>query len=458
MAAPYTVDVRRTHSLNQSPVGDGPVVYVVAREQRIADNWALLYAAEQALTREVPLLVLFALGPMFLQGSARHNEWMVASLKELDVALAHHRIPFFLEMGEWATVVQEFGAVHGAGEVVFDFNPLEPVRSWRDDAAASLSVRATVVDGRNIIPCWVASDKAEFAAYTFRPKVHRQLADFCTEFPTLPAFSPYGKSIPAIDWDAVRAFRECNYDEPIPDTYQPGEAAGQAQLQSFLDDRLPGYASKRNDPNEDGVSGLSPYLRWGNLSAQRVVLAVQARRGVLREDKDAFIEELVVRRELSDNYVYYTTNYATLAGAHEWAQTTLREHWDDEREYQYDRETFAAAKTHDPLWNAMQRQLVTEGKMHGWCRMYWAKKILEWTKNPDEAITIALSLNDQYELDGRESNGVVGVMWSIAGVHDRAWTERPIFGKIRYMNFNGAKRKFDVAAYIERYAGDSLFS
>ena len=424
----------------------------MAREQRVCDNWALLYAAEQAKKRQAPLLVLFALGPMFNEGSRRHNDWMVVSLKEVEKNLAAKHIPFYIELGEWTDVIPAFAAAHHVGEVVFDFNPLQPVRAWRNAASAVLAMRTVEVDARNIIPCWQASDKAEFAAYTFRPKVHRQLSEFLTNFPPLSAASPpYNGPTSTHDWSVVAAYRNVSVEAPLPAWIAPGEAAAQAMLTQFLNERLAGYAARRNDPNEQALSNLSPYLRWGNISAQRVALAVEAVRGVPRDDKEAFFEELIVRRELSDNFVYYTKAYDTLEGAHQWAQTTLSEHDKDEREYTYTLEQFEQAKTHDELWNAMQVQMVQEGKMHGWCRMYWAKKILEWTASPQEAITIALTLNDRYQLDGRDSNGVVGVMWSIAGVHDRAWTERPVFGKIRYMNFNGAKRKFDVAAYIERY-------
>jgi deoxyribodipyrimidine photo-lyase len=185
---------------------------------------------------------------------------------------------------------------------------------------------------------------------------------------------------------------------------------------------------------------------------------VENERGIPKDAKDAFLEELIVRRELADNFCYYNQQYDTVAGSHAWAQKTIAEHKDDVREHLYSRDQFERGETHDDLWNAMQSQMVTEGKMHGWCRMYWAKKILEWTKSTQEAIDIALYLNDKYELDGRDPNGVVGVMWSICGVHDRAWNSRPIFGKIRYMNFSGAKRKFNVSQYIDKYSkSSSLF-
>lgn len=446
------VDRRRVIPLTTAPITAGPVVYVMGRDQRVHDNWALLYAAEQAVERNVPLMVLFVAGPMFQNGTRRHNNWLVTSLQVVEEQLVEKEIPFYVMCGEWSSTVVEFCLEHSAGQVVFDFNPLEPVRTWREEAAAALPVLAEMVDARNIVPCWYVSQKTEFAAHTFRPKVQRLLKEFLIEFPTLSKPSvTYNGPAPTNDWSVIAAFRTVEVEAPLPDWITPGEAAAQQQLELFLDDRINDYDEKRNDPNESVVSNLSPYLRWGNISAQRVALAVESKQGTRHENKAAFLEELIVRRELADNYVYYTKDYDTLKGAHQWAQKTLHEHRDDEREYVYTMTEFEAGKTHDELWNAMQRQMVTEGKMHGWCRMYWAKKILEWTNTPEYAIAVALTLNDRYELDGRDSNGVVGVMWSIAGVHDRVWAERPVYGKIRYMNFNGAKRKFDVAAYVDKY-------
>ncbi len=162
------------------------------------------------------------------------------------------------------------------------------------------------------------------------------------------------------------------------------------------------------------------------------------------------MEELIVRRELSDNFCFYNSDYDQFSGFPEWAQKTLNEHRGDKREFIYSLEQFEHGKTHDDLWNAAQLQMVLTGKMHGYMRMYWAKKILEWTGSPEDALEIAIHLNDKYELDGRDTNGYVGVAWSIGGVHDRAWQERPVFGKIRYMSYAGCKRKFDVSTFIEK--------
>jgi deoxyribodipyrimidine photo-lyase len=230
----------------------------------------------------------------------------------------------------------------------------------------------------------------------------------------------------------------------------PGEKAAAAILDHFLAKKLSAYESKRNDPTEDGVSNFSPYLHFGQISAQRVALEVQKKR-VKKESKDGFLEELIVRRELSDNFCFYNPDYDRFTGFPEWAQKTLNEHRGDKREYLYSLEQFEAGKTHDDLWNAAQMEMVHRGKMHGYLRMYWAKKILEWTASPEEALEVAILLNDKYELDGRDANGYVGIAWSVGGVHDRAWNERPIFGKVRYMSYGGCKRKFKVKTYIEQH-------
>jgi deoxyribodipyrimidine photo-lyase len=213
---------------------------------------------------------------------------------------------------------------------------------------------------------------------------------------------------------------------------------------------LQDYNEKKNDPNFSVLSNLSPYLHFGQISAQKIALEAKKLEADYGESINSFLEEMIIRRELSDNYCLYNKNYNSFEGFPAWAKRTLNEHRKDKREYLYDLADFENAKTHDDLWNAAQIEMVKTGKMHGYMRMYWAKKILEWTESPEQAFEYGVYLNDKYELDGRDPNGYVGVAWSVGGVHDRAWTERPVFGKIRYMNYNGCKRKFNVASYIEK--------
>lgn len=215
--------------------------------------------------------------------------------------------------------------------------------------------------------------------------------------------------------------------------------------------RLEEYPLFRNDPTANAQSNLSPYLHFGQLAAQRVALQLQTHNAPIKAE-EAFLEELLVRRELSDNYCFYSPHYDSCAGFPAWAQATLSAHRKDPREYRYSLDALELSHTHDTLWNAAQREMVLSGKMHGYLRMYWAKKILEWSASPEEALTSAIYLNDKYELDGRDPNGYTGIAWSIGGVHDRAWNERDVFGKIRYMSFRGMKAKFDISAYEDKCA------
>lgn len=451
------VSPQRVRGINKKQTADGPVVYWMQRDQRVEENWALLYAQEKAKERNTVVMVVFTLQEIRHRTQLRHYDFMLKGLAEVEASLKKKNIPFHVLRGEPSMVLPTFCQKHSIGEVVTDFSPLTYARERRQSVATKLNILLTEVDAHNIVPCWVASPKEEFAAYTFRPKIQKSLQEYLSEFPPIVN----QKNVPAtlvaqeVDWPALLASLKISTDAKPVDWIVPGAKAAKQMLQEFIDGKLSSYATKRNDPNENVLSNLSPYLHFGQLSAQYVALQIESTRGIARDNKDAFLDELIVRRELTDNYCFYNKNHTTVAGAHEWAQKTIKEHAKDVREYLYKKEQFEKAKTHDELWNAMQTQMVSEGKMHGWCRMYWAKKILEWTPDTQTAIDIALYLNDKYELDGNDPNGVVGVMWSICGVHDRAWNPRPIFGKIRYMNFAGAKRKFDIKAYIARYSRES---
>ncbi|CAE7808952.1 phr [Symbiodinium sp. CCMP2592] len=250
-------------------------------------------------------------------------------------------------------------------------------------------------------------------------------------------------------FDVAAALKSLQVDRTVgpvsKELFTPGAAAGKRRLEEFVRKRLTIFGKQRNDPTKQALSGLSPWIKFGQISAQRCALVVKkAAKGASKAGADDFLEESIVRRELADNFCWYNQNYDSLKGASAWAVETLKKHSKDKREYVYSRLQLEKAQTHDELWNAAQRQMVSEGKMHGFLRMYWAKKVLEWSKDPATALATAIYLNDRYNLDGREPNGYVGCMWSICGVHDMGWPERKIFGKIRYMNYEGCKRKFNV--------------
>jgi deoxyribodipyrimidine photo-lyase len=254
----------------------------------------------------------------------------------------------------------------------------------------------------------------------------------------------------SINWGDL--FGNCPGDSSLPPITQfiPGSRSALRQLQQFLKEKMDFYDNQRNDPNANAQSNLSPFLHFGQISAQRIALEVQ-KASIAKDKKAAFLEEVVIRRELSDNFCWYNLNYDQFAGFPSWAQQTLNQHRKDQREYRYSLEEFEKAQTHDQLWNAAQKEMVYTGKMHGYMRMYWAKKILEWSETPEIALQSTIYLNDRYELDGRDPNGYAGIAWSIGGVHDRAWGERPVFGKIRYMSYRGSRSKFDVDQYISQY-------
>jgi deoxyribodipyrimidine photo-lyase len=444
---------QRARQLSQGKERRGPVVYWMSRDQRLQDNWALIFARQAARERKAPLLVVFCLVPQFLNAAGRAYAFMLQGLEELEASLTEKGIPFQLITGEPGKAMPRFVEAHRAGVLVTDFDPLRIKRQWKEAVARSITVPFYEVDAHNIIPCWLASPKQEFAARTLRIKMGRMLEDFLDDFPKgdRPPVQPLapGKKI---DWRTVgRSVQAGPETFPVPG-FRAGEAAAHAALRRFLTEKLPHYHQHRNDPLQDGQSGLSPYLHFGQLSAQRVALAVRKAEAP-PEAKEAFLEELVVRRELSDNFCFYNADYDSFEGFPAWAQISLTGRRNDVRAYRYELPRFEAAGTHDSLWNAAQMEMVRTGKMHGYMRMYWAKKILEWSENPEEALRIAIYLNDKYELDGRDPNGYAGCAWSIGGVHDRAWPTRPVFGKVRFMNERGCRSKFNVDAYIEKIRG-----
>lgn len=450
----------RSYRLNDRLIAFGPVVYWMSREQRVADNWGLYHAQQIALERKMPLLVVFTLTDRFPGATQCHFNFMLRGLEQVSDCLAKLQIPFVLLQGDPQHSILRFIEQQQVGCVVCDFDPLRIKRSWFDGAAAAAQIAFIEVDGHNIVPCRIASPKREFGAYTLRPKLKRLLPEFLTAIPQVishpyssPPLTGGGRGAGEASLDGAVLFSQAQFNDQGGQVsgILPGESAAAEALSDFIGQRLQGYAIRRNNPVVNGQSGLSPWLHFGQLSPQRVALTVAAQGDT--EDAAALLEELTVRRELSDNFCLYCQLYDRIDAAPDWARKTLEKHRHDPREYCYSQDEFEQATTHDPLWNAAQQEMAGTGKMHGYLRMYWCKKILEWSETPEEAISTAVYLNDRYSLDGRDPNGYAGVAWSICGVHDRAWGERPVFGSVRYMNYNGCKRKFDVTAYIRHWHG-----
>ena len=433
---------------NREPRPGAYVLYWMQAAQRAECNHALEYAIDRANELKLPVVVAFALTADFPEANLRHYHFMLQGLKETSEALTKRGIRMVIRAESPTTCIPKLA--RKAALLVVDEGSLTVQRQWRAEVAESVTCRVEEVETNLIVPVEQAAEKENFSAGTFRPRISKQLPTYLVPLKhRKPRTSSLDLKLPSLDLtDVDKVAKALEVDTsvgPAPG-FQGGTSQAKRHLNAFIRHKLDGYDTRRNDPNLDAVSNLSPYLHFGQISPLYIALKVKAAGA---EGKDAFLEELIVRRELSFNFVYYNHQYDQYDALPPWALRTLNFHARDEREYTYSQEEFETAKTHDPYWNAAQKQMVLTGKMHGYMRMYWGKKILEWTESPQEGFRIALYLNNKYELDGRDPNGFAGVAWCF-GKHDRAWAERPVFGKIRYMNAAGLKRKFDADAYVEK--------
>ncbi len=438
----------RVRILSDGAIKNGPVVYWMSRDQRVRDNWALLYAQELALERNAPLVVVFALAAEFLGAMPRQYSFMLRGLAGVKERLASLNISFVLLVGIPEQQIARFIEENDVALLVTDFDPLRIKRAWKRAVCDTIHIPFYEVDTHNIVPCWKTSQKQEYGAFTIRPKIRHLLSEYLEGFPDVTRHPfAWGSSSGSIDWAAVEG--SLGVDKRVGGVgwLVPGETEAMTALHSFSATGLSEYDRDRNDPCKRGQSDFSPYLHFGQLSAQRVALEIE-NRGVMDDAKAAFLEELIIRRELSDNFCFYNDVYDRFEGFPLWARKSLNEHREDHRPYIYSIQEFEECETHDDLWNAAQMEMVKRGKMHGYMRMYWAKKILEWSPSPEEALGIATYLNDRYEFDGRDPNGYAGIAWAIGGVHDRPWGTRSVFGSIRYMSYNGCRSKFNVKAYL----------
>jgi len=441
--------VQRTRTLKDGPVRDGRyVLYWMQAAQRAQCNPALEFSVERANDLARPVVVLFCLVDAFPEANLRHYRFMLEGLRETQKDLKQKGIQMTVFHGPPQEGV--CALADQACLVVTDAGHLRVQRTWRREVARALDCAFFEVEANLIVPVWEASDKENFSAATLRPRIHRQLGAYLRPLrQRRPKADSLGLRLGGLaieDIESTLALIKVDRDvKPVPGTVG-GTSQALRRLRAFIRDTLDHFMDLRNDPAVDYTSGLSPYLHFGQVSPMHIALEVAK---TASPGKEAFLEELIVRRELSHNYVYYNPKYDQYEGLSPWARRTLDYHGRDKRPYVYSRDQLEKAATHDPYWNAAQEEMVRTGKMHGYMRMYWGKKILEWSKTPKEAFEAALYLNNKYELDGRDPNGYAGVAWCL-GQHDRAWAERPVFGKVRYMNAAGLERKFDMEAYVQR--------
>jgi deoxyribodipyrimidine photo-lyase len=424
------------------------VLYWMQAAQRAEFNHALEFAVERANELRLPVVVCFGLTDDYPGANLRHYRFMLEGLQQTRGSLEDRGIKFVIR--HKAPDAAAIELAKQAATAVVDAGQLRIQRKWRQSAAQKINCPLYEVETNLIVPVKEASPKEEFSAGTFRPKITVRLGYYLKKpRQSKPKFKSTGFDFDSFDisnFDKASAKLKIDRSVRPSEKFTGGVNHAKKLLSEFIDRKIARFAADRNDPNADCVSHLSPYLHFGQISAMQIALEAIKNGG---PGKEAFLEELIVRRELSHNFVRYNDSYDSFYGLPRWAKDTLLLHSRDKREYNYTSVDLEKAATHDPYWNAAQKEMVLTGKMHGYMRMFWGKKILEWVKNPRRAFQIALELNNKYELDGRDPNGFAGVAWCF-GKHDRPWSQRPVFGMVRYMSAAGLRRKFDADAYVKK--------
>jgi deoxyribodipyrimidine photo-lyase len=443
------IQKERINLLNDKKLGRGKyVLYWMQAAQRTEYNHALEYAIRTANKLKKSVLVFFGITESWPEANLRHYYFMLEGLKEVQKTLKAKGIQMVIRRNS-----PDSGAIElsrDAALVVADAGQLRIQKKWRMNVVKQIDCPLYEVETNLIVPVQEASSKKNFSAGTFRLRITKKLDYYLVPLKhSKPKLDSLGMKFYTFDINDIdKALSKLDIDRSVAKVggFQGGTKQAKRRLSNFIKTKLDRFADLRNDPTADYVSNMSPYLHFGQISSLYIALEVTKSPGA---GKDAYLEELIVRRELSHNFIFYNSRYDSFACLEPWAKRTLNFHRRDKREYVYTFEQFEKAQTHDPYWNAAQNEMLITGKMHGYMRMYWGKKILEWSRNPQTGFKIALQLNDKYELDGRGPNAFAGVAWCF-GKHDRAWGERPVFGKIRYMNAAGLKRKFDADDYVKK--------
>ena len=447
------IEQERINILNRKAVQKGAwVLYWMQQSQRAHDNPALEYAITQANRLDLPVLVVFALTDSYPEANLRHYRFMLEGLAETRRQLAGRRIGMVVQKGDPATVIGPL--MDRSALLVCDVGYTRHQRDWRQSLSSSAPCRVVAVEGDVVVPVATVSPKAEYAARTIRPKIHKHLEQFLIPCPRYrPKHTSVDMGLESLDLGAIDTILDgLDIDRTVPAVtpfFKGGPGEAKKRLRRFIAHQLQRYAGNRNQPQTDDISHMSPYLHFGQISPVFLALQIANASTGAEADRAAYLEELIVRRELAANFVHYTPDYDRYRCLPAWAQKTLAEHAADRRESLYDRQTLETAKTHDPYWNAAMVEMRDTGFMHSYMRMYWGKKIIEWSTTPEKAFETALALNNRYFLDGRDPNSYAGVGW-VFGLHDRAWFQREIFGKVRYMAASGLERKCDIRAYVEK--------
>jgi len=452
----WSSDPRVTVRREGDPDPDGRcVVYWMQRAQRGVDNHAVDLAVKVANVLGLPLVVYFAGISNFPHANLRHYVFLNQGLPDIEADLAARNVSFVMRRAPRESH-EQFLADVDAAFLIGDENPMREPEGWRKHLASRIKVPFWTIDSDVVVPSKLI-ERAQYGAYIIRPRLYRLLPEYLHPYENPHAEHawkrPRGFHADSVHEDMTHDWKDFDRSAAPVEAWKGGTHAALERLKVFTGKLLETYDAQRNHPEVDGTSCMSPYLHFGHVGPLTIALAVDAAAKSdtkLRAARDSYFNELIVWRELAINFVRYTPNYDSPDCAESWAKRTIAEHARDEREHLYTLRQLEGAQTHDDLWNAGQIQMVRYGWMHNYLRMYWAKKIVEWTPDVATAMKYAIYLNDKYFLDGRDPNGHAGIAWAILGKFDRAWGERPIFGKVRYMSGASTGRKFDSKKYIRQ--------
>ena len=447
----------RVRTLNSAGVNPAAkyVLYWAQCNRRVDSNHALLHAAELANALGLPVLYYEGLTCDYPYASDRLHTFILEGVPETARRLLRLGIGYVFYLRKRHADPNDilYRVAADAAAVVTDDYPAFIIRQHNSTVPGKLGVPYHVVDSSCVIPMNLL-EKREYAAYTIRPKIRRLLPEYLKLAPPLRVKRRF--DLPAPAWhtkvtasNIAELVAGCDIDHSVPPSigYRGGRLAGEARLAHFLNSNLRRYAREKNEPSAHATSNLSPYLHFGQVSSLEIALAARTHAESHKLIAEEFLEELIVRRELAFNFARHVERPDTLANLPDWVRKTLGAHARDAREISYTFDQFERAETHDALWNATQKEMRLRGTIHGYYRMYWGKKIIEWSRTHQDALETMVRIHDRWALDGRDPNTYTNILWCF-GLHDRPWGERPIFGTVRYMSLDGMKRKTGVDAYL----------
>jgi deoxyribodipyrimidine photo-lyase len=456
----------RVRILNEAPERAGAkyVLYWSQMNRRVRTNHALEYAIRRANELRLPVLFYEGLTCSYPHANDRLHTFLLENVPDTERRLKERHIGYLFYLRRRIKDANNllYLLAKNAAIVITDDYPAFIAVTNNAHVPDKIGVAYYAVDSSCVVPM-SRHDKRHYGAYTIRPGIHKMVPEYLkplqAEEPIKRWKSSYldpslaGFHTPVAKNDIPALVASCEIDHTIPPStsFHGGQEEAERHLQEFLENRLRRYAGDRNEPSRHATSNMSPYLHFGMISALDIALQVKEHAEQNHFMSAEYLEELIVRRELAFNFARFTPNPNTLSVLPDWCQATLRQHANDKRDPLYTREQMERAQTHDPLWNATQKEMLLRGKIHGYYRMYWGKKIIEWSATHEKALELMLEVHDRYALDGRDPNTYTNILWCF-GLHDRPWGTRPIFGSLRYMSFDGMKRKTDIKAYIQEIA------